>query len=121
MYESSRYLWDCCNPLLCRESWSEDKGRDAVLSCVRSYRKRMKQYSEMNVLDVWYASIDMERLLPMIHDKATAKRMKKPLEKARERSVLEHEFPELVITSGITPTTRWGTKDANITSVSLRI
>ena len=64
--------------LACRSNcFSEDKGRDAVLSCVRSYRKRMKQYSEMNVLDVWYASIEMEKLIPKIHDKTTAKRMKK--------------------------------------------
>jgi uncharacterized protein (DUF2252 family) len=57
----------------------------------------------MTVLDVWYASIDVEQLIPTIADKEARKRMKKRLEKARERSVLEHEFPELVTTSGLVP------------------
>jgi uncharacterized protein (DUF2252 family) len=90
--------------LACRDNgFSEDTARDAVLSCVRSYRERMAEYGDMPVLDVWYASIDVERLIPTIGDKEARKRMKKRLEKARERSVLEHEFPELVTTAGVTP------------------
>jgi uncharacterized protein (DUF2252 family) len=83
--------------------FSEDAARDAVLSCVRSYRQHMAEYSGMAVLDVWYASIDVEQLIPTIADKEARKRMKKRLEKARQRSVLEHEFPELVSTAGLTP------------------
>jgi uncharacterized protein (DUF2252 family) len=90
--------------LACRDNgFNEDTSRDAVLSCVRSYRERMAEYSDMQVLDVWYASIDVEQLIPTIADKEARKRMKKRLEKARERSVLEHEFPELVTTSGLVP------------------
>ncbi len=93
--------------LACRNNgFSKDSARDAVLGCVRSYRQHMAEYSEMNVLDVWYASIEIEKLISTIQDEETAKRMKKRLEKARERSVLEHEFPELAITSGLTPTIR---------------
>ena len=33
--------------------------RDAVLSCVRSYRQSMAEFSEMRTLDVWYASADV--------------------------------------------------------------
>ncbi len=82
---------------------SEDSARDAVLNCVRSYRQRMAEYSTMHVLDVWYASIDAEKLIPTINDKETRKRVQKRLAKARERSVLEHEFPELVTTAGLAP------------------
>ena len=83
--------------LACRDNgFSEDTARDAVLSCVRSYRERMAEYSDMQVLDVWYASIDVEDLIPTIQDEEARKRMQKRLAKARERSVLEHEFPELV-------------------------
>jgi uncharacterized protein (DUF2252 family) len=90
--------------LACRDNgFSEDDARDAVLSCVRSYRQRMKEYSEMTVLDVWYDSIDVERLIPRIQDDEARKRMQKRLAKARERSVLEHEFPELVTTAGLAP------------------
>ncbi len=47
--------------LACRDNgFSEDDARDAVLTCVRSYREHMAEYSEMRVLDVWYASIDVE-------------------------------------------------------------
>jgi uncharacterized protein (DUF2252 family) len=91
--------------LACRDNgFSEDVARDCVLGCVRSYRDRMAEYSEMRVLDVWYASIDVEKVLPTIQDDAARKRFEKRLAKARERSVLEHDFPELVHTSGPAPT-----------------
>ena len=88
--------------LACRNNgFSEDEARDAVLCCVRSYRERMAEYSDMRVLDVWYASIDVEGLIPTIQDEEALKRFQDRLEKARERSVLEHEFPELVTTAGL--------------------
>jgi len=90
--------------LACRNNgFSEDEARDAVLCCVRSYRERMAEYSDMRVLDVWYASIDVEDLIPTIQDEEARERMQDRLAKARERSVLEHEFPELVTTAGLTP------------------
>jgi hypothetical protein len=90
--------------LACRDNgFSEDAARDAVLNCVRSYRQHMAEYSDMPVLDVWYASIDVEQLIPTIADKEARKRMKKRLEKAHERSVLEHDFPQLATTAGLAP------------------
>lgn len=83
--------------------FNEDSARDAVLSCVRSYREHMAEYSTMPVLDVWYASIDVESLIPTITDDEARKRIQKRLAKARERSVLEHEFPELVTSDGLNP------------------
>lgn len=93
--------------LACRDNrFSEDTARDAVLSCVRSYRERMAEYSEMHVMDVWYASIDAETVLSTVRDEEATKRIQKRLAKARERSVLEHEFPELATTAGFAPTIR---------------
>jgi len=90
--------------LACRNNrFSEDSARDAVLRCVSSYRQHMAEYSEMPVLDVWYASIDVEELIPTIQDEEARRRFQKRLAKARERSVLEHEFPELVTTAGLAP------------------
>ena len=83
---------------------SENNARDAALACVRSYREHMAEYSDMRTLDVWYASIDVENLIPEINDKESQKRFQKRLAKAREHSVLEHDFPELVTTAGMTPT-----------------
>jgi uncharacterized protein (DUF2252 family) len=91
--------------LACRDNgFREDIARDAALTCVRSYRERMAEYSEMPVLEVWYASIDVEKLIPTIEDEEARERAQKRLAKAREHSVLEHEFPELVHSCGLGPT-----------------
>ena len=91
--------------LACRDNrFSEDTARDAVLSCVRSYREHMAEYSTMRTLDVWYSSIEAETLISTVKDKQARKRLQKRLAKARGRSVLEHEFPELVTTTGLAPT-----------------
>ncbi|HWA99665.1 MAG TPA: DUF2252 domain-containing protein [Pirellulales bacterium] len=90
--------------LACRDNgFSEDSARDAAVSCVRSYREHMAEYCEMHVMDVWYESIDAETLIASTRDQEAVKRMQKRLAKARERSVLEHEFPELVTTAGFAP------------------
>lgn len=91
--------------LACRNNgFSEQAAREAVLNCVRSYRERMEEYSTMHVMDVWYANMDVEQMIPTIQDEVARKRAQKRLERARERSVLEHEFPELATTAGMTPT-----------------
>src|SRR5262249_41062500 len=83
--------------------FSVDDARDAALRCVRSYREHMAELSEMSFLDVWYAAMDVERLMSGV-DKDTQKRARRRLAKARERTVLEHDFPELAITDGLAPT-----------------
>ena len=90
--------------LACRDNgFSEDTARDSALSCVRSYREHMAEYSDMHVLDVWYSSIDAETLIATIRDEEASKRLQKRVAKARERSVVEHEFPQLATTSGLAP------------------
>jgi hypothetical protein len=91
--------------LACRDDgFSEGTARDAVLSCVRAYREHMAEYATMSVLDVWYANMDAEALLDTVKDEAASKRIRKRLAKARGRSVLEHDFPELATTAGLAPT-----------------
>ncbi|MFO0079245.1 MAG: DUF2252 domain-containing protein [Planctomycetota bacterium] len=87
--------------LACRDNgFSRATARDSVLSCVRSYRKRMAEYSQLNVLEVWYQSVDAEELLPPIRDKAARERSQKRLAKARKQNVPENEFPELTTSQG---------------------
>jgi len=81
----------------------DSEARNAALSCVRAYREQMAEYSKMSVLDVWYAAIDADKLVSMVRDKDTQKLIKKRLAKARERSVLVHDFPELATTAGMAP------------------
>ena len=44
-----------------------DINRQAVLSCVGSYRQRMWEYSEMRHIDVWYSRIDYASSLQAVH------------------------------------------------------
>src|SRR5262245_49890628 len=91
--------------LACRSNgFGKGTARDAALSCVRSYRERMAEYSEMSVLDIWYSSIDVEKVLPTIRDKVARQRHRKMLARARARSVLEHDFPKLTAMAGRRPT-----------------
>jgi uncharacterized protein (DUF2252 family) len=91
--------------LACRNNgFHKGDARDAVLACVRSYRERMAECSRMPVLDVWYESIDVEKLLPTIKDSEARERHRKMLTKARARSVLEHDFPKLAARAGRKPT-----------------
>jgi len=77
--------------------------RDAALACARSYRERMAEFSQMSALDVWYASIDVEKVLATIKDREARQRHQKLLAKARARSVLEHDFPKLAAMAGKSP------------------
>ena len=90
--------------LACRNNgFSEDSARDAVLAGARSYRERMAEFSQMRVLDVWYARIDVEELMESFGDKQSRKRLQKRLDKARARSVAEHDFPKLAEVVGQRP------------------
>jgi uncharacterized protein (DUF2252 family) len=90
--------------LACRNNrFSEAVARDSTLACVRSYREAMAQFTDMRTLDVWYATLDFERIILQIEDEGTRKRAQKMLAKARQRSVAEHDFPQLVTTSGLRP------------------
>jgi uncharacterized protein (DUF2252 family) len=68
---------------------------DVAQACVRSYRERMADFSQMRVLEMWYSKIELDDLIPLIKDEATRKQTEKRLAKARERSVQEHDDPKL--------------------------
>jgi uncharacterized protein (DUF2252 family) len=90
--------------LACRNNrFSEAVARDSTLACVRSYREAIDRFSEMRTLDVWYATLDFDRIIPQIEDEETRKRAQKILAKARQRSVVEHDFPQLATTAGLRP------------------
>jgi uncharacterized protein (DUF2252 family) len=76
------------------------EAREAAQVCGRCYRERMREFSKMGVLDVWYFSIDMEVLLETIEDETARLRVKKRMDKARDRDVLDEDFPELVTFEG---------------------
>ena len=90
--------------LACRSNgFKKGTGRDVALSCVRSYRQSMAEFSEMRVMDLWYASTEMEKIIAAARDKEAQKRARKRLAKARAKTVAEHIFPELAGTDGNSP------------------
>ena len=82
--------------------------REAALTCVRSYREHMLEYSDMTVLEIWYASLELSDTRSAIHRKGGRRMLKKQVEKAKAHDVPEHEFPKLVEARG----GRYAIKDA---------
>ena len=65
----------------------------AARAAVRSYREHMAEYAFMKALDIWYDRIDLDRLLDSVPDEEERGRMEKRVEKARGRTVAEHDYP----------------------------
>jgi len=80
--------------------FTAEEARAAAQACARSYRERMREFSKMGVLDLWYYSIDIDAFLETIDDETASTRAKKRFAKARERNVLDEDFPELVTFEG---------------------
>ncbi|MGZ5001502.1 MAG: DUF2252 family protein, partial [Methylomonas sp.] len=80
--------------------FTTEEARQAAQACARSYRERMRDFSKMGVLDTWYFSIDTEDLIEQVEDETARARGKKRVAKARERNVLDEDFPELVTFEG---------------------
>jgi uncharacterized protein (DUF2252 family) len=80
--------------------FTAEEARASAQACARSYREHMREFAKMGVLDVWYYSIDMEAWLEQIEDETASARAKKRFAKARDRNVLDEDFPELVTFEG---------------------
>jgi uncharacterized protein (DUF2252 family) len=77
---------------------SGSDGRDAAITCARSYRKRLYEYSEMSPLQVWYARITIEDFIaaaPASLRKAREARFRKRVAKATEKGGSEVVYPQL--------------------------
>ncbi|MFD5798670.1 DUF2252 domain-containing protein [Streptomyces diastatochromogenes] len=65
---------------------------DAVRSCVRAYRERMREFAGMRTLDIWYAQDDadqMRALLAYAMDKKGRRRTAEATARARTRTSLQ--------------------------------
>jgi uncharacterized protein (DUF2252 family) len=93
--------------LACRANgFREAHARDAVLTCVRSYREHMTEFSKMRALDVWYASLEAEKLFATIQEADARALSQKRLAKAKGICAYEDDFPKLVDVSSGTPLIR---------------
>jgi uncharacterized protein (DUF2252 family) len=73
---------------------SDGKGHDAAVACVRSYRKRLAEFSQTHPLDVWYARITVDDVIGLV-PKADQARMRARVAKAAEKDGSEVDFPKL--------------------------
>ncbi len=90
--------------IACRDNGlSESVAKDAVLTCVRSYREHMAEFAEMKVLDLWYFAVEAEMLIAGVKDAGIRRGAIKNLAKARESSTSEGLFPKLVAIPGGSP------------------
>jgi uncharacterized protein (DUF2252 family) len=78
---------------------SEKDGRDAAVTCARSYRRQMRAFADMDALDIWYARLDDRDFLAMLPKQRKAF-VKKRIAKAVSRSSSELVFPKLVGKAG---------------------
>ena len=79
----------------------------AAGATVRAYREQMADYAFMKALEVWYDRIDLESMIERVSKETASEevraRAEERLEKARARSVVEHDFPKLVEHHGARP------------------
>ena len=82
---------------------SENDSAKAAIATVRAYREHMADYASMRALEVWYDRIDIDRLIKEAPSEAAREQLEERIEKARGRSVPEHDYPKLVEHHGATP------------------
>jgi uncharacterized protein DUF2252 len=73
------------------------------LTCVRTYREAMAEFSQMKTLELWYQSMRADELVAGIKDPALRTRGIKRLQKEQAKSVAEDIFPKLVEHKGEMP------------------
>ena len=73
---------------------SDGKGRDCAAAAARSYRERMREFSRMDPLAVWYTTITAEDMMA-ITPKDVRKRIQRRVEEATSESGSEVDFPKL--------------------------
>jgi len=83
--------------IACRDNGLSDKiGKDVVLTCVRTYRESMAEFSQLKTLELWYQMMGADELVANIKDAELRERALKRLQKEKVRSVADDIFPKLV-------------------------
>ena len=81
----------------CRDNGLKDAAaKDVVMTCVRTYRESMAEFSRMKTLELWYFALGADELVADIKDPRFRRRALNRLQKERARSVAEDMFPKLV-------------------------
>ena len=91
--------------LACRDNgFSEDGARDAALSCVRSYREHMAEYSKMRRWTCGMTSIDVEKILTIDSGRRSPRAdARNAWQKPASEASWNMSFPELACTPPASP------------------
>lgn len=90
--------------IACRgNNLSDEIGRDAVMTCVRSYRETMAELSRKRTLEIWYMSMALNEMAADIKDPSIRKRVLKRLQREKGKSAVDELFPKLAEQDGGTP------------------
>jgi uncharacterized protein (DUF2252 family) len=77
--------------------------KDAVMTCVRSYRESMAEFSQMNTLELWHYALWAKDILADLKDSKLRQKVIKRIEKEQVKSAAEEVFPKLVEQKGEMP------------------
>ena len=87
----------------CRDKGLGDAAaKDVVMSCVRTYRESIAEFSELKTLELWYRALPAAELIAGL-DPDLRKRAMKRIEKEHAKSRGEEMFPKLVEHKGDMP------------------
>lgn len=87
----------------CRDKGLSDAAaRDIVMTCLRSYRESMAEFSQMKTLELWHQAVWAKDLLESM-DATFRQRVLKRIEKEQSKSRGEELFPKLVEHKGDIP------------------
>jgi len=90
----------------CRDNGLSDAvAKDVVLTCVRTYRESLAEFSQLKTMELWYRALEAEELIAGLPPELR-KRAAKRIEKERGKSRGEEMFPKLVEHKGNIPVIR---------------
>jgi uncharacterized protein (DUF2252 family) len=81
------------------QRYSDEEAQAIAVECVRAYRERLREYSKMSPLEVWYDRMDARMLSEMAPDEKLRKKREQIVEKARQR-VGDQLAPKITVTVG---------------------
>lgn len=73
---------------------TDKQSRAAAEMCVRTYRERLRDFSKMSPLDVWYDRLDAQMIIDMAPDAKIRKVREEIVAKARQR-ISEYLYPQI--------------------------
>jgi len=73
---------------------SDERAQDAAVECVRAYRERLREFSKMSPLDVWYDRLDAQTIVDMAPDSKIKEIRKQIISKAKQR-IGDYLYPQI--------------------------